>query len=510
MLRTYRTFLILAALGVVACGPKIEKFKGSPPGGNNGTTNNGANNGTANNGGSNNGGSNNAARCGDGVLDPGELCDPAIAEGPGACPTACQATACSTAMLVGEASACTAQCLTEPVACADGDGCCPAGCESATDGDCTNQCGDGVTEGPELCDGNCPSSCSDGDACTTDRLRGGAQTCDAECQFELVTACVDGDGCCPASCTAAYDDDCEPTATCGDGVVDDGETCDGNCPASCDDANACTTDTRNGAAASCNVQCSHTAISTCANGDGCCPAGCTNQNDDDCACVPKTCAELGAQCGSVSNGCGQTMNCTNTCTSMEVCTQNKCVEQSQIGKPCMDYPECGSSPNAACILPPAWPDGYCSIICSNDTCPAGSHCASLDDTDQLCMLDCTSDANCRPGYQCRDFDGRGTKECAPPPAATVDAGDACTSDGQCPQGYTCETQVENSGVYYTMPGGACTAQCIAIFLSCPDNQTVCGNENWCMPLCTTDADCRPDYYCALGVFTGGNYCWPRP
>ncbi len=72
---------------------------------------------------------------------------------------------------------------------------------------------------------------------------------------------------------------------CGNNRVEPNETCDppSSCPNSCDDGNACTADQMTGSAAKCNVTCSHTAIVSCASGDGCCPAGCTSANDSDCA-----------------------------------------------------------------------------------------------------------------------------------------------------------------------------------------------------------------------------------
>ena len=73
-------------------------------------------------------------------------------------------------------------------------------------------------------------------------------------------------------------------ATCGNGMVDPGETCDppASCPASCDDGNVCTVDQPTGSAQSCNVACSNTAITACSSGDGCCPGGCTSTTDADC------------------------------------------------------------------------------------------------------------------------------------------------------------------------------------------------------------------------------------
>jgi hypothetical protein len=39
-----------------------------------------------------------------------------------------------------------------------------------------------------------------------------------------VAACEDSDGCCPLGCNAYSDADCSPD--CGNGVIEEGETCD--------------------------------------------------------------------------------------------------------------------------------------------------------------------------------------------------------------------------------------------------------------------------------------------
>lgn len=72
-------------------------------------------------------------------------------------------------------------------------------------------------------------------------------------------------------------------ALCGNGTVDPGETCDGNCVAACDDFDGCTEDTLEGSALTCTAECIYTAvINTCADGDDCCPAGCDRTTDSDC------------------------------------------------------------------------------------------------------------------------------------------------------------------------------------------------------------------------------------
>lgn len=450
------------------------------------------------------------ANCGNGTLDAGETCDPGITEGEGACPESCQADACSTAMMIGSPDACTASCVSEPVACADGDGCCPSGCDSAGDGDCTNVCGDGVTEAPETCDGDCPTSCDDGDACTTDSLSGSASSCSAECRFDPVTSCVDGDGCCAPGCTHDDDSDCAPTEMCGNGSVDPGETCDGNCPTSCDDGQACTTDALVGSAASCNASCSHDPVTSCVDGDGCCPTGCSFEDDGDCACEPRTCASIGAQCGTIDDGCGGTITCTDTCGNNEYCSGTSCVVQDTVGEPCDDYPDCGTAFNSACIIDPAWEGGYCSLVCNDDACPSGSHCADFDGSNSLCMLDCDSDFDCDPGYECRDYDDDGTDECTTP-AGTGLTGDPCGSNADCADGSVCETSISNSNNGTTsFPGGVCTTTCVAILTQCPDGESVCAIDGLCMPPCQDDNDCRSGYSCISGIpGLTAPYCWPE-
>ncbi len=74
-------------------------------------------------------------------------------------------------------------------------------------------------------------------------------------------------------------------ASCGNSVVDPGETCDppGSCPATCTaSADACMPNVLVGDAATCTAQCQQQLITACANDDGCCPQGCTEATDTDC------------------------------------------------------------------------------------------------------------------------------------------------------------------------------------------------------------------------------------
>jgi hypothetical protein len=148
-----------------------------------------------------------------------------------------------------------------------------------------DSCGNGTVESAlgETCDPptSCPS-CDDGIECTADTTEGAAETCDVVCGHEDITTCLtDADGCCPAGCTGMTDPDC---AVCGNGTVELGETCEGNCPTSCPaDDDLCTVDEIVGSANECTAACSHEAATQCsAQSDACCPAGCDGTNDIDC------------------------------------------------------------------------------------------------------------------------------------------------------------------------------------------------------------------------------------
>src|SRR3569623_1893419 len=183
------------------------------------------------------------------------------------------------------------------------DGCGPAGCNATNDPDCAVVSGNGVVEAPtESCDtklaGSCPTSCPQQACVLPDLVNAG--TCKAACvdqgRRQTASALAAKDGCCPGGCDATNDADC--TAVCGNGVIEPGETCDAT-PAtpvctciSCDDKNACTTDTTTGSARTCDLACTNSPITVCAAGDGCCPSNTASsaQNDNDCAPSNDTCA----------------------------------------------------------------------------------------------------------------------------------------------------------------------------------------------------------------------------
>lgn len=227
--------------------------------------------------------------CGDGRLNADELCDTAIAPGePGSCPTSCASEdPCLPRTLIG--SGCYTACAAMPVTeIGVADGCCASTANSTVDVDCNAVCGNGVVEGSETCDppGSCPA-CVTTDRCLDAAASGSSASCNVTCTFTPKNACQGGDGCCPNNCAANTDSDC--SATCGNGVVDNGELCEPNgnpaCPASCDDGDPCTADMMSGLPEHCNVTCAHIAVQTPNSGDGCCPASANASTDSDCAAV---------------------------------------------------------------------------------------------------------------------------------------------------------------------------------------------------------------------------------
>jgi hypothetical protein len=222
-----------------------------------------------------------APGCGNGVLEPGEVCDPLAT-----CPESCPPIGCQLRTMQG--SACTAQCVDAgtQTACANGDGCCPTGCNANNDSDCTPKCGNAAVEPGETCDtvATCPTSCAPS-GCQNYRLEN-ALTCQATCVPSTVTTvCANGDGCCPTGCNTGpdnLDDDCP--AVCGNGAVERGETCEPpKCPRGCSTSTCYGT----GSPMTCDLDCS-APILTCggaASKDSCCPYGggaCGEGSDGDC------------------------------------------------------------------------------------------------------------------------------------------------------------------------------------------------------------------------------------
>ena len=311
-----------------------------------------------------------SATCGDGVVSGqmGELCDTAITSGPGACPTHCSDGLACTADVLVSAGTCQAACVFLPItAFVPGDGCCPSGGHFGVDPDCAPVCGNGVVESPvESCDfaadpAACAGACPPSNGCSVFSLEGNARACTARCVASTISACRDGDGCCPLHCTNFNDNDCAPQ--CGNGVVEPGESCDrgitaglsGACPASCDDGDACTVDFTGGMVSACTRTCSHAPVTACVGGDHCCPAGCGPVNDADCA----------VRCGDGLVGGGETCDPPTSCPTTCPDDGDRCTTERLVGDPARCTAACAHFPVTACSG--AVSDGCCPTGCDAST-----------------------------------------------------------------------------------------------------------------------------------------------
>jgi hypothetical protein len=185
-----------------------------------------------------------------------------------------------------------------------------------------------------------------------------------------LTCSLKSDGCCPKGCTALTDSDCKPTATCGNGVVDSGETCDiaikppakGSCPTSCNDGNACTIDAFSGSG--CTLSCIYKTIVSCSlKSDGCCPKGCTVLTDSDC--------KLTKLCGNGVVDSGETCD-----IAIQPPAKGACPTSCDDQNPCTLDSSTGSACTLKCLYLSI---KHCSGVKSDGCCP--SFCSAITDVD---------------------------------------------------------------------------------------------------------------------------------
>jgi cysteine-rich repeat protein len=255
--------------------------------------------------------------------------------------------------------------------------------------DCTPTCGDGRLNGDEKCDiaigagpGSCPTACSPIDACRSTRLVGTG--CDTACEALPIPARGADDGCCPPGATASNDPDCR--RTCGNGVVEMGETCDppASCPRCEAVADRCLEVMQSGSRETCDVVCQHSIKSACVAEDGCCPGGCSSDTDSDCS---STCGD-----GSV--------DARETC---ETSGARPCQEDCDDDDPCTADYRTGSAAN-------------CNVTCTHVAvafAESGDRCCPSASTEIACGATC-GDGTREDGEDCDD--------------GNVAAGDGCGPD----------------------------------------------------------------------------------
>jgi hypothetical protein len=259
-------------------------------------------------------------------------CDPSC----GACET------CTDALICEPCDPCCDEvCCGQPNAIchADSGACCVPDSKAQT---CNNQCRDVINNcgvsvdcGPCTCPGGCPA-CQVCDAeigeCIPDSSQEGGD-CGQDgqvCQSDGTCSCEASS--CPSCTTCENDGFCAACADCcdGNGVCQDGDT-----DTACSSSGTC--DVCTGQEECQNQTC--VCVPDCA-GRTCGPDGCGGQcgsctlpdtcggggTPGVCGCTAQTCSQLGKNCGTVNDGCGETIDC-GTCNASgttPICRDNVC------------------------------------------------------------------------------------------------------------------------------------------------------------------------------------------
>ena len=367
---------------------------------------------------------------------------------------------CKTRVCVGKTGDCAVQLAVEGTPCSDGEPC--------TSGDA---CKAGVcTAGAELvCPCLADSDCStfeDADLCN------GTLYCDKSgktpaCVVNLATV---------VTCTTALNSACatyvcnKTQGTCSKHVAADGDACHdgkictsadrcqagacGGTPRSCDDANACTTDSCSEAAAGCvhkPVPCDDGNLCTA---DSCAAGTCSNTPvtggcDDGSSCTHSDLCALG-QCAGTPLSCADGNSCTadacvngqgcthtlaaagacddgNACTGADKCFGTLCVGLAGSATPCDDSNTCTADtchPAAGCLHVPV-PGISCS---DGNACSEGDSC-------EKGVCSGNKPVACGDNNPCTEDSCDAANGCVHLPfAATCSDGDACTTGDACKGG----------------------------------------------------------------------------
>lgn len=320
-------------------------------------------------------------------------------------------------------------------------------------------CDDGNLDPGEVCDplASCPTACPRL-GCQIRALEKGG-TCEATCvDVALFSACKNDDGCCPPSCDSTTDNDC--SATCDNGVIEAGESCDplATCPTACAPL-GCQLRTIEGAG-TCAAHCVNAGMNeVCQNNDGCCPPGCNTTNDNDCS----------LSCGNGTVEAGETCDPLATCPTS--CAPNGCMLR-KVENPgtcqaaCVDDKLQTTCKNADGCCPPgcnANNDSDCVATCGNGVVEGNETCDPLASCPQSCA---------QVGCQLYRVDKKDTCQAA---CVADRIQDLCIhGDGCCPRG--CNANNDN------------------------DCKAVCGNEvvepgETCDPVEKCPTCERPRYAC---------------
>ncbi len=469
------------------------------------------------------------AVCGNGELEPGELCDDGNTDDDDGCAGDCASQDpdfdCS---IPGEACVDTVVCGNGVL---EGDEVCDEGEGNRTDG-CAEDCGE-ISDGwicprpgrPCVLSPECGNAvrergeeCDDGD-------RSSGDGCSSTCAVEQGYLCVPGQDCIELLCG---DGNRTPDEACDDGNLDDGDGCSASCAV--EEGYRCGTD-------GCRTICGDGLVrgaEACDDGNGQsrdgCSAGCLVEPYFNCdEAEPSACVST-VECGNgelepgelcdpgeeATNGCftePDELACLgfeNTLTESAVCGNHQIEfgEECDGGIGCVD---CALEPGYVC--PAA---DYCLLlpICGNAVRELGEDC---DDGNTVagdgCSDTCVQDPDyvCTPGEQCVEKscgDGNRTRDEGCDDGNTH-AGDGCAADCTVEEGFRCST----SGCRPICGDGL-----VKTGEACDDGNR--DSRDGCSSACTIepyfecdDAEptvCTTTIVCGNGVLEPGELCDPGP
>ena len=218
--------------------------------------------------------------------------------------------------------------------------------------------------------------------------------------------------------------------------------------------------------------------------------------DNDCPCSPRTCADVGATCGTIDDLCGATLGC-GTCGADESCQGGSCIVDTPtgaLGDSCVANGDCVSDD---CLSEAdfAMPGGYCTDACQTSAdCGANGYCSA-----SVCYERCVSASDCRPGYACTEQLGS-TMACFPEGSGTGPVGAPCASVNDCTGGSLGYCIARGDG----WKDGYCSQLCDGT-ASCPVG-THCAFDDDGTGLCVVN--CSSSSTCRGGGFDGYQ-CYDR-
>ncbi|MCK5800044.1 MAG: hypothetical protein KAI47_22795, partial [Deltaproteobacteria bacterium] len=306
----------------------------------------------------------------------------------------------------------------------------------------------------------------------------------------------------------------------------------GACPTSCNDGKVCTKDKlQNGG--TCTAECVFTSITICVNSDGCCPAACNANNDNDCSPVcGNGVVESGEICdkgisagnpGACPTSCaaktckkwaltGLTASCSRTCTYSNddnaTCSGGTCH-----GGSCCQGCWNGSCQVGTSLTVCGHAGGSCascsdSNACTDDSCASGTCKNTNDDTNTCsggtchggsCCTGCWNGTSCQVGTSLTACGGAGAScdNCDVPVAPCQEHYCSVSKTPTCATRNIADNTSCSSGSGRCHSGSCCTGCWDPTHAICESGleQFACGNGGNTCDVCSSGECCNNNHFC---------------